>query len=204
MSHPPQPYGPHGPYRGYPHPGPPSHGPGGPAPFGKGGPPRKNAGLIIVVLFGALVLVGSVLGVVLWFGDGNAVPGAQKIGGVAGPGTATAGQVPPKPTIKQSPGESGGAEAEEVRDVATLAMRVLNTKDLTLARRLACDPASEKQEDLDKIPAGVSFALTGEPVIIGDHATVPYRATDTATGKTHDGTLTFRRIGPTWCGESST
>lgn len=146
---------------------------------------------LAAALLALTVVAAALVGAGLWLG-GELVSGTPQA--ASGPESA-----------EEPPSAADEADADaELFHVALQAIRVLNTKDLALAKRLACDPVSEKQEDLDKIPPGVSFALTGEPVIMGDHATVPYRATDRGSGKTHDGTLTFRRVGSRWCGESST
>ncbi|MGH3949427.1 MAG: hypothetical protein ACRDSE_09915 [Pseudonocardiaceae bacterium] len=157
-------------------------------------PSKANRVVVIAIGGVSVLLLGATLGLGIWLGG-------DEIAGRAQP-SADAQQTT---QFRRPSAEPDAAHAAaKVRRIAEQAMHVLNTKDLALARKLSCEPETEKQEDLDKIPDTVEFTLAGEPVVIADRATVSYRAMNSVNGNAHNGTLTLRRVDGAWCADSST
>ncbi|MDV6013985.1 hypothetical protein [Haloechinothrix sp. LS1_15] len=197
-------------YGGYPgYPGPYEGGPPG------GEPPGRRKGVVIgVVIAAALLLVGGIVALILLFtgsdGTGEDDPTGQaadteETADPDGTGADPGDDLPPEPDIHDPDGDGAadpGTDQAEVRQVAETAVAALNERDAELAQSVSCDPDAPTQEDLDELN-DETFRITGEPVIEGNSARVPFEVTgthpDTGEPFTENDEIPVQQRGGRWC-----
>lgn len=188
-----------------------------------GGKPKKTGLLVGLATAGALLVAGGLVALILLIGDDTDAGQAQVETGQAEgqpnqePGGTGGDELPPEPDIQQprepaddpgdestSEGSGGTADDEaELRELAEAAMEALNNTDADLARSISCDPTTVDEDQIEYVPGELDFRITGDPVINGDSATIPFEVSginpETGEYETAGEDLPAEHMDGEWC-----